>query len=463
VSEHSAFEARAADEHPVRLLVSDDLQRSRLTVFFRLILSIPHFIWITLWGIATVVLAVVNWLCTLVTSRSPRRLHRVLAAYVKYGTHFHAYLHLAAEPYPRFDGAAGYPIDVVLPEPQRQSRWSVLFRGLLLLPSVLIVQTLVGFSIRFASSRPGSLFSAQAFSAASGLLGLVALLGWFAALAVGRMPRGLRDAAAYALCYGAQFWAYAFVLTDRYPDSDPLAAVPDLPPRSGAIQLELADDLRRSRLTVFFRFLLALPHLIWLELWGIVVFLCVILDWFATLFAGRSPQWLHRFLAAYVRYSIHVYAFLYLVANPFPGFVGKAGSYPFEIVVAPRERQNRWKTGFRIVLVLPAFFLLSVYGTLAGIVALLGWFSSLARGRMPQGLRNAGALALRYQAQTIGYLLLLTDAYPYSGPMRSVDEHGEVAAAGSGGLDAPHATDVPAASDGPAPPGASTGLDVGLS
>ena len=35
---------------------------------------------------------------------------------------------------------------------------------------------------------------------------------------------------------------------------------------------------------------------------------------------------------------------------------------------------------------------------------------------MPLGLRNAGALALGYGAQTNGYLLLVTGAYPYSGP-----------------------------------------------
>ena len=34
------------NEHPVQLVVEDDLQRNRLTVFFRLILAIPHFIWV---------------------------------------------------------------------------------------------------------------------------------------------------------------------------------------------------------------------------------------------------------------------------------------------------------------------------------------------------------------------------------------------------------------------------------
>jgi hypothetical protein len=226
--------------------------------------------------------------------------------------------------------------------------------------------------------------------------------------------------------------------------------------RADPVHLELDDDLRRSRLTVFFRLLLALPHLIWLQLWGILVFVCAILNWFATLFAGRSPQWLHRFLSAYLRYANHVYAFLYLIANPFPGFVGKSGSYPFEIVVAPRERQSRWKTGFRIVLAIPALILTSAYGGLSFIVALLGWFSSLARGRMPLGLRNAGALALRYQAQTHGYVLLLTDAYPYSGPVLALG--GDAHRAPIAG-DAEPQAGSPSTPASPAQPGAP---DIGL-
>lgn len=414
-------EPSARPQHPVRLLVSDDLQRSRLTVFFRLVLSIPHFIWITLWGIASVVVAIVNWFATLINGRSPAVLHGLLASYVKYATHFYAYLHLAADPYPSFDGRSGYPIDVEIPAPERQDRLTVLARAILLLPALLVVTVLYGNLNSRLSYGRSSFASYSAWS----LLSVVAFVGWFAILARARMPRGLRDAAAYALSYGAQFYAYAFLLTQRYPDSDPLAAVPGLPVRSDPVHLALSDDLRRSRLTVFFRLLLALPHLVWLALWSVLAFLCAIVNWFATLFSGRSPQSLHRFLAAYLRYANHVYAFIHLIANPFPGFVGKLGSYPFEIVVAPPQRQNRWKTGFRIVLALPALLLAGAYNALASVVAVLGWFSALARGRMPRGVRNAGALALRYQAQTHGYLLLLTDAYPYSGPLRGDGAPGE--------------------------------------
>ena len=55
------------------------------------------------------------------------------------------------------------------------------------------------------------------------------------------------------------------------------------------IRLVVSDDLKRTRLTVFFRLILVIPHLIWLSLWGIVVYLAVIVSWFATLFAGRTP------------------------------------------------------------------------------------------------------------------------------------------------------------------------------
>ena len=34
--------------HPIRVLVNDDLQRNRLTVFFRLILAIPGLLWASL-------------------------------------------------------------------------------------------------------------------------------------------------------------------------------------------------------------------------------------------------------------------------------------------------------------------------------------------------------------------------------------------------------------------------------
>src|SRR5437763_648340 len=56
---------------PVQLRVESDLARSRLTVFFRLLLAIPHFIWFWIWGIFAVLGAVVNWIAVLIRGQSP--------------------------------------------------------------------------------------------------------------------------------------------------------------------------------------------------------------------------------------------------------------------------------------------------------------------------------------------------------------------------------------------------------
>ena len=50
------------------------------------------------------------------------------------------------------------------------------------------------------------------------------------------------------------------------------------------------------------------------------------------------------------------------------------------------------------------------------VAAFLGWFVGLFLGRMPEGLRDLGAYALRYQGQVNAYLYFVTGRYPDSGP-----------------------------------------------
>jgi hypothetical protein len=177
------------------------------------------------------------------------------------------------------------------------------------------------------------------------------------------------------------------------------------------IRLVVTDDLQRNRLTVFFRLILAIPHLIWLTVWGIVAALAAIANWFATLVNGQSPEGLHDFLATYLRYQTHVYAYILLVADPFPGFGGKPG-YPIDLEVDPPQRQNRWTVAFRVILAIPAFIVSGIFGYLNRVLAVFSWFIALVMGSVPEGLRNFAAFALRYEQQTAAYALLLTGRYP---------------------------------------------------
>jgi uncharacterized membrane protein YgcG len=401
----------------VDFAVSDDLHRSRLTVFFRLLLAIPHFIWFVGWTILAFFAAVAGWIFGLIAGVLPLGLHFFLASYVRYSTQLFAYLALAANPYPAFTGAPGYPVDVEIGYPDSQRRLSIAFRIVLAVPVLILAGVLLGSSGggggSWSSGEGGG--EAWASGGAGGAVWAVAVLGWFASLALGRMPPGFRNLAAYGLRYGAEAMAYLLLLTDRYPNADPRVPATWGAPPTHPVTLEVTDDLRRSRLTVFFRLFLSLPHLVWLVLWTIAAFFAAIANWAVTLVRGTSPLALHRFLAAYVRYDAHVFGYLLLVANPFPGFTGDPG-YGVDAVVAPPERQNRWVTGFRGLLAIPSFVVSSALSGLLVVSGFLGWFYALATGRMPQSLRNAGAYALRYNAQTMSYIWILTDRYPFSGP-----------------------------------------------
>jgi hypothetical protein len=388
---------------PIRLSVDDDLRRSRLTVFFRLLLAIPHLLWLALWGSLAVTVAIASSIATVITGRSPDVFHDFIASFVRYATHVMAYVLLAANPFPGFTGKPGsYPIDLEIDGPRRQNRWVTGFRLVLALPALLLAGALLGGS---ASAQ----ISAGAGSTA-------ALLGWFACLARGRMPQGLRNLIAFGLAYTAQTYGYLLLLTDRYPVADPALHLPSESEPPHPMRLSVDGEDRRSRLTVFFRMLLALPHVVWLALWSTAAFLAVIPNWFVTLVRGRPASPLHRFIGASFRYGAQVYAYLYLLGNPFPGFSGSPGTYPVELTIDRPKRQNRWVTGFRPLLAIPALLVASALGTVLLLVAVFGWFVSLARARMPKGLRNLGSYCLRYTFQSWGYVMLLHDRYPYAGP-----------------------------------------------
>jgi hypothetical protein len=418
-----AYRRPMHEPHPVHLVVEDDYRRTRVTVLFRLLLAIPHFIWFFLWTIWVVITGFVMWLITIFTGRPPAWFYGVMCGYIRYQAHLAAYLALAADPYPGFLGEAGeYPVDVKLPEePVVQRRWTVFLRLLLVLPALLVSSALGGLSAGNLSSSRGT---TRKGTGGGALLVVCAVLGWFASLATGRMPKGLRDAGAYSIGYSAQASAYLLLVTDRYPNADPtelLVDVTDRPPRHPVRVVGDPYDLRRSRLTVLFRLLLALPHIIWLLLWSILALFAAIAQWFVTLFRGTPAGGLHRFLTSYLRYRLHVYAFLMLVGNPFPGFTGAAGTYPLDLEVEGPRRQNRWKTGFRIVLAIPSLLVSAALGGALFASAVLTWFYALVKASAPWGLRNLSAYAIRYDAQVEAYLLLLTDAYPHASPLEGDD------------------------------------------
>jgi hypothetical protein len=202
------------------------------------------------------------------------------------------------------------------------------------------------------------------------------------------------------------------VATEEQPLPEPPQLPPVDPPRPHTVRLIDHDDLRRSRLTVLVRAFLVLPHLIWLTLYASVAFFVALANWIVTLIKGQSSQRMHRWLVRYLRYTVYVYSYLYVLANPYPPFHGDQRSYTIDLQVEGPDDQRRLVTAFRLVLVIPAFVLSWVLSQVLQVIALLAWVIAIFLGRIPRGMEQLGLYCLRYQTQVYAYLLVVTDRYP---------------------------------------------------
>jgi hypothetical protein len=194
-------------------------------------------------------------------------------------------------------------------KPERQRRWTVLLRFLLLIP-----QHIVLYFLGIAAT-------------------VVSFIGWVAALFLGRLPQWTADFLAGFLDYSTRVNAYAFLLVDEYPPFRWHA--PDYP-----VTIHLAPG-RLNRLAVFFRFILVIPATIVTEVltsgWLILSFFL----WLTVLILGRNPQPIFDATAAVLRYSFRTQAYLLLLTSAYPKHVfGDENHLPRQQHQAAAERAS---------------------------------------------------------------------------------------------------------------------------
>ena len=171
---------------------------------------------------------------------------------------------------------------------------------------------------------------------------------------------------------------------------------------------------KRSRLTTFFRLILAIPHFIAVTLYFLAAEVVVIISWFALLFTGRYPQGMYDFVAGAVRYQTRVYGYAALLSDQYPPFSGDpATPYPVDLVIGPPKAEySRMKVLFRIILAIPVLIIQYAMQIVAQVGAFLAWWAILFLGRQPKGLQDMIVLGLSYQQRATVYLALITEDWP---------------------------------------------------
>lgn len=188
--------AAMAPVYPVTFEADGPAPQNRLSVFFRLILAIPHFIILYFLRIALQVVTLIAWFAILFTGKYPAGMLRFAVGCTRWNTLVNAYVMLLTDRYPPFalDQDSQYPVRFLVQERSTgRNRLTTFFRIILVLPHVVILAVL----------------GVAAF--------VVLVLAWFAALFTGRVPAGMHGFLVGYNRWSARVSAYLILLVDEYP------------------------------------------------------------------------------------------------------------------------------------------------------------------------------------------------------------------------------------------------------
>jgi Domain of unknown function (DUF4389) len=206
--------------NPISFAADYDIERSRLTTFFRLIIIIPWAIWVTVYGIAALVVVIIAWFAMLFTARFPEGMYNFVASYLRLQTRVYAYGSLLTDELPSFGGGPEpeYPVKVdVAPRQERYNRWKTFFKYVLYFPQLLIA----GYGLAY-------------------VLLWAAFISWFRIVFAGRQSITMHEALVTCTAYLTRSNGFILLLTEAHPRMlevqrfDPPADAPGLPPATSS-------------------------------------------------------------------------------------------------------------------------------------------------------------------------------------------------------------------------------------
>lgn len=193
----------------------------------------------------------------------------------------------------------------------------------------------------------------------------------------------------------------------------------------------------RDRVSVGFRFILAIPHLLlvgapaavaltWSETspgvtshdWtmgggalGAVAALCGLIGYFAILFTGRYPQGLRSIAVFYLRWRVRASAYMALLRDEYPPF--GEGSYGAQVELPGPPAMYQWASvAFRPILIIPQAIAVWALGFAWCLTTIVAWFAIVFTGEYPPGLYRFATGVLQWTTRVEAYALLLHDEYP---------------------------------------------------
>lgn len=174
-----------------------------------------------------------------------------------------------------------------------------------------------------------------------------------------------------------------------------------------------------ARWRVIGNLILSIPHIIVVYLLGIVGTIVDVLSWIVIVLTGKLPAGLAGFNCMLIRYEARLGAFVLFMRSSYPPFdfdmSGEDNGKDPEVAVNIEPEQgdrSRLSVLFRFIFLIPVAIVGFVWGVLAELAAIVGFFAVLILGRWPTGLLNFIVGVGRFNVRASAYWSLLTDKFP---------------------------------------------------
>lgn len=209
-----------------------------------------------------------------------------------------------------------YPVAFKADRPEKLSRLTTFFRFFMAIPQVIVF-----FFVSIAGA-------------------VITFLSWWAILFTGNYPQTFFKFVTWWFRWDVRLTGYACLLTDKYPPftGDSGVAYP--------VTVDVETPGKLSRLTTFLRLPIApspvfsagqwrlswwsaqigwpmtIPQDIVLFFLGIAAAVILFLAWWAIVFTARYPKVFFDYITWYLRWSVRVSGYTYLLTDKYPPFSG---------------------------------------------------------------------------------------------------------------------------------------------
>jgi Domain of unknown function (DUF4389) len=192
--------------------------------------------------------------------------------------------------------STSYPATFAFDPPPRVANWRPVVNWLLAIPHFVIL-----YALRVLSQ-------------------VVAVISWFVILFTGSLPESFANIQAMYLRYELRTNTFALFMREEYPPFA-FAMTPTDSGEDPRVRVEFRPQLtNRNRITVGFRIILIIPHLIAVAVLVIVATVVSVVAFFAVLFTGRWPEGMRNLVLNIMRWYLRVQSYHLLLTDDYPPF-----------------------------------------------------------------------------------------------------------------------------------------------